>query len=472
MRWTSSSAEAPDIEVLARLAAIRRTRLLPESFPAEVVDAANKAAKQTLESFLEDRLDLRELPFQTLDPSTSTDLDQAFFAEMEGSNVVLRYAIADVGAFVNRGDVIETEAWARGMTIYAPDHRISLYPEAISQRAASLLPDGPRPAVVFETVIDAAGSATLRSVTRSVVHSRAKLAYETTELADLPNAVLELHKRMQEAEIRRGATKIDWPEQEVVVDPDAPGGFRLVLRALRPSEEVNAAMSLAVNIAVAQLMHRHEVGLFRVMPEADPRRQAALRRSAQALGVRWPANVSLRELMPSLDPANPRHAKILLDARRAGRGASYACFDAAKPAWHNALATMYAHATAPMRRLADRYVVDLAVTLFRNGSTAECEPALEAMPKVMAAAERTSREVENDVLDLLEAVSLEGRIGEEFAATVIDRGERGVTIQIAEPPVRARSPLPKGSNNNVVVRLVEANVETRKVRFELAEDPT
>jgi exoribonuclease R len=106
------------------LAAIRAQFQLPAAFPAPVLEAAAAAAavRQPLTGYA----DRTAIPFVTLDPISSTDLDQAFGIEASGSDLILRYAIADVGAFVGEGDPIDTEAWARGETIYLPDGKICL----------------------------------------------------------------------------------------------------------------------------------------------------------------------------------------------------------------------------------------------------------------------------------------------------------------------------------------------------------
>src|SRR4029078_695064 len=108
----------------------------------------------------------------------STDLDQAFALETAGGDVVLHYAIADVGFFVGPGDALDAEAWRRGVTVYMPDERARLYPAALSEGAASLLPHGPRPAGVFTVRVEPDGTATMDGVERAVVRSRARLAYE------------------------------------------------------------------------------------------------------------------------------------------------------------------------------------------------------------------------------------------------------------------------------------------------------
>ena len=111
----------------------------------------------------------------------ATDLDQAFAIETDGNDIVLRYAIADVGWFVQPGDPLDTEAWNRGVTVYLPDRRTPLYPPSLSEGAASLLPDVDRPAVIFVVRVDQHGGVSLDGAERAVVRSRVKLAYESVQ---------------------------------------------------------------------------------------------------------------------------------------------------------------------------------------------------------------------------------------------------------------------------------------------------
>jgi VacB/RNase II family 3'-5' exoribonuclease len=434
------------LNISERLASIRQEQELPERFSSEVLNAAEAAVAAFETAGMAGRVDLRHLDFETLDPESSTDLDQAFAVSSDGNNVILHYALADIAAFAPSGGVIEAEALTRGVTVYAPDQRVPLYPPLLSQDLASLLPAGPRPAVVMEVSISPSGEPTLLNAVRAVIHSRRKRAYETTEPSDLDPLVVELFRRISLAEVERGATKINWAEQEVVRDDGVPGGYSLVLRPMRPSEEVNAAMSLAVNIAIAKVMLENKTGLFRIMPGPDSKQQRGLRRVARALGISWKRDQDLREILPQLDPGDERHKKFLLEARRAGRGASYALFDPASPPFHSALASVYAHATAPMRRLADRYVIELVLLLLNEQPIKELEDSLFQMPGIMAAADRRARFVETAVIDLLEAVAMVGRVGETFDATILEKSSGGVVVQLTDPPVRARASQPKTSS--------------------------
>ena len=198
----------------------------------------------------------------------------------------MHYAIADVAWFVDDGGSLDNEAWHRGTTLYLPDGKAGLYPPALAEGAASLLPDGPRPAVVFHVRVGSDGLSKLDGVERSVIRSRAKLAYETVQPAQLPDSFPELARRIVAAEDARGAARIEPLEQEV--DATEHGGYDISFRPRLQSEDDNAAMSLATNLAVADALLAAGTGLFRVMPEPDARAEQRLRHTARAFGLAWP----------------------------------------------------------------------------------------------------------------------------------------------------------------------------------------
>jgi len=269
----------PDRLLADGLAAIRAQYRVPPAFPDEVQAAAEAAARRAPTA----HADWTERPFVTLDPAGATDLDQAFAIEPAGADFLLHYAIADVAWFVDDGGEIDREAWTRGVTTYLPDGKAGLYPPVLSEGAASLLPDGPRPAVVFTTRIAPDGGAVLAGVQRAVIRSRAKLAYETAAEDDLPPGLAEIARRVAAAEDHRGAARVDPPEQEV--ERDGSGRFELRFRPLLASEKRNAALSLATNMAVADLLQAHCTGLFRVMAVPDAHAEARLRLTARAFGI-------------------------------------------------------------------------------------------------------------------------------------------------------------------------------------------
>ncbi|MEO5939123.1 MAG: RNB domain-containing ribonuclease [Sphingomonas sp.] len=423
----------PDNALGRGLAAIRDQFKVPESFPPAVFAAADEAAKRAPTAHT-DRTGTR---FVTLDPASSTDLDQAFAIEAAGADLLLHYAIADVAWFVDDGGPIDTEAWTRGETLYLPDGKAPLYPSVLSQGAASLLPDGPRPAVVFTVRVAPDGAVKLDGAERAVIRSRAKLAYDTVTDAEVPPGFAELARRIGAAEDARGAARVDPPQQEVDAVPG--GGFELAFRPYTQSEDRNAAMSLATNMAIADALEAHHTGLFRVMAEPDAGAIRRLRHTATAFGLNWPESAALEPFERTLVATDPKQAAFMLAIRRAGRGASYVPYQEGIVPWHAAMAATYAHATAPLRRLADRYVV-MATLAIANGQPvpAAVSDAFAKLPQVMAKADALAGRVERAVVDLAEIVLLREQVGDIFPAVVTDLDERGARMQLTDLPVVAR----------------------------------
>jgi exoribonuclease R len=446
------------------LAAIRAQFQLPAGFPPPVEAAADAEARQPLT----DHVDRTAMPFVTLDPLSSTDLDQAFVIERSGNDVVLRYAIADIGWFVGQDSDVAGEAWQRGETIYLPDGKISLYPPVLSEGAASLLPDGDRPAILFSVSVARDGHCTLDGVERAIVRSRAKLGYATVRPSDLPDGFAELARRIEVAEQARGASRVDPPQQEVVEQRD--GTFELAFRPMSVIERGNAALSLAANLAVADALYRHGTGLFRVMPGPNEGAVRRLRHSARAFAIEWPAQMSLEQRERTLDPNDPREAAFMLAIRRAGQRASYQPFRPGERPWHSAMQATYVHATAPLRRLGDRYVTEAALAVANGKAVPEwVTAAFERLPDLMNRADAKASEVDAAVNELAEAVVLEGHVGEIFDGTVTDIDQRGARVQLATPAVITRVAVDGLAIGQAVrLKLEEAEPERRLTRFVLA----
>lgn len=451
----------PARALTAGLAAIRAQYQVPNGFPDEVLAAAALAAKRSPTA----HRDRTSEHFVTLDPASSVDLDQAFAIEADGTDLILHYAIADVAWFVHDGGPIDAEAWRRGTTLYLPDGKAGLYPPALSEGAASLLPDGPRPAVVFSVRIDAAGKASLDRAERAIIQSRAKLAYDRVGEADLPAGFADLSRRIAAAEAARGAARVDPPEQEVAATGD--GGFALAFRPRLDSESRNAALSLAANLAIAEALLGAGTGLFRVMAEPNDFAVGRLRQTAAALNLAWPKVMPLADFERGLSAADANQAAMMLAVRRAGQGASYKGLVAGVVPWHSAMAASYVHATAPLRRLADRYVVMAALAVANGQAVPETVSAAFArLPKVMARADAASGQIERAVIDLAEAVMLAGRAGEVFEAVVTDEDERGVRIQLCDLPIVARVVAHKVEpGSRLRVTLVSTDAATRTLEF-------
>jgi exoribonuclease R len=449
-------------------------KVTPE-FPPEVEEAARRAAGQPR---LPD-LDRTDLPFVTIYPPSSMDLDQALHFEREGKGFVVHYAIADLAAFIEPGDPVDVAANERGETLYGADSKVPLHPTVLSEGAASLLPDQVRPALLWTIHLDETGEGTDVHVERARVRSTAKLDYAGVQQsidAGTAGESLSLLKEIGELRLQReaarGGISLPIPEQEVRVDGDQ---WTLEFRSLIPAENWNAQISLLTGFAAASLMVYARVGLLRTLPPPDPRDVQRLHRTARALHIDWPAEQLYPDFVRSLDPGEPNEAAMVTACTRLLRGSGYVGFDGEVPAdpIHAALASEYAHVTAPLRRLCDRYAGEICVALCAG---TEVPPwvldKLHVVPDTMRDSGRRAHQYESAVLDLVEAGVLQHRVGETFDGVIVDlddRDDKRGTVIVQEPAVEARvtasATLPLGTD--VRVRLAQADVASRAVSFAL-----
>ena len=435
--------------------AIRAEAGVPTEFPPPVQAEAAAAAERPPQR---DRVDI---PFVTIDPPGSRDLDQALHIERRGDGHRVHYAIADVGAFVAPAGALDREATSRAVTVYSPDEKSPLHPPVLSEGAASLLPGEWRPAVLWTLDLSATGELEATALDRVEVRSVAQHTYADVP-AGLEPLLREVGERRALLERARGGVRLDVPEQEVACED---GGWNVHYRSPLASEDWNAQVSLLTGMAAAKLMLELGTGILRTQPEPSARALARLRRQAHALGAEWPDGMTYAEFVRGLDAAAPRHAALMHEASALGRGAGYTVFDGEPPpdSGHFALAADYAHATAPLRRLQDRYVSECCLAAVHGTPVPDWVRAgMPALPAAMAAGSKRAGQVERAVVDLVEAVLLAGREGERFEAVVIDED----TVQLRDPAVRGRigtgCPEP---GTELTVRLERADPQQRVVSF-------
>jgi exoribonuclease R len=459
----------------ASLQDIRRELEVPAEFPPEVVAAALEAAKNPRLP----ELDRTDLEFVTIDPPDSMDLDQALHIERTGDGYTVHYAIADVAAFVQPGDPIDQEARRRGETLYAPDKRTPLHPPELSEGAASLLADQVRPALLWTITVDATGEGTGVVCERALVKSRAKLNYAGVQKdLDAGNAseslqlLREVGKLREQRELDRGGVNLPIPDQEVVTSNH---GWGLEFRAPLPVEGWNAQISLLTGMAAAELMMQGRIGILRTLPESHDDLRRKLGNTAKALGIAWPDGTSYAEFIHALDPKVPAHAAMLAACTVLFRGAGYTAFAGSVPAnpEHAAMKAEYAHVTAPLRRLVDRWAGEICVALSAGTEVpAWVRESMDEIPKVMDEADRRAHAYERSIVSMVEAGLVAEKIGSEFDGVITDvddrentRGIVALTTLAIEGRITGTAPLPLGQA--VRVKLVEADIAKGTIAFEL-----
>ena len=467
-------------------------------------------------------------------PAQADHADQAGTAAREAGDAPepsaayrVHYAIASLATFVTPGGALDAELRRRGETIYAPDAATPLHPEVLSHGAASLLQDAERPACLWAIDLDERGEVVSARVERALVRSRARLSYAQVQAAidgqsalpqeapaDLPELLAEIGRLRLEREAARGGISMTTPEQVIevtavteaaeppeavatqtaaAVDPEGatpPAGYRLAYRVPVPAEQYNAQISLLTGMCAARIMVECGVGILRTLPPARPEDYARLRRVAAALGIDWPAAQPYPELVRGLDHAVPAHAAFMDQAMSLFRGSGYLAFGTggvgipaddeasdSEEAVHSAIAARYAHVTAPLRRLVDRYGEEVCIAACAQAPVPEWVlQALPDLPGVMEQTGKRARAIGRGALTALEALVLRGHEGEVFDGVITSERDGRGELVLAEPAVvteiRAGKKALDGGlpvGERVQVRLLSADPATG-IRFRLLRD--
>ncbi|WP_300011191.1 RNB domain-containing ribonuclease [Pseudonocardia sp.] len=460
-------------------AAVRAEFDLPERFPPDVLAEAARVASAPAGG---DRVDATGVELVTIDPPGSMDLDQALGVTRSGSGFRVHYAIADLGAVVAPGGALDAEVRRRGQTFYLPDGSVPLHPPVLSEGAASLLPDEPRAAVLWTLDLDPGGEITTVDVRRATVASRARLDYAGVQ-ADVDGgrvhpaiaALPELGPLRRALAVRRGAIELELPEQEVL--PDGAGGWTVRVRRRVDVEAWNAEISLLTGMAAGAMMLDAGVGLLRTLPAPEPGALESFARTARDLGFAAAGRPTVHQVAGLL-VGLPQDSAPALALRRAAtallRGAGYTAFDSmagtqppADPG-HGGIGAPYAHVTAPLRRLADRFGTEVCLALAAGEELPDwLRAALPAQPEIMEVSDGRAAQVDRACVDRTEAAMLAGRVGEEFEVVVLRPADAGGSgeVYLADPPVLARCAGPLAAGAVTSVRLVQADPATGRIDF-------
>lgn len=467
---------------------------LPERFPEDV----HADALQATDQHADQRRDLRDVPFVTIDPAGSMDLDQAVnIQDAPDGDARWRvlYAIADVAAFVDPAGPLMAESLQRGQTMYLPDEPTRLHPAELSEGSASLLPDQTRPAVVWDILLRADGEVADFTVYRALIRSVKRFDYTEVE-ADMHGGTLhpaiaqlpEVGRARQRSDLRRKAINLRLPSISVERTQDDDGAERYVLGIDDRQEmnDFNSELSLLAGMCAGEMMVHAGVGILRTLPPAGDKEIAAFDHSAHALGFDRSGR-PIGELLADIDASTPRGMALMRDAQSLLRGAGYQQFglaggsqaggaggadgangtDGTEPSIHAGIGGHYAHVTAPLRRLVDRFATGICLAIASSQPIPEWVTAnVDQVLSTMKSSGQTASAVDRACLNLTEAVVLQPWVGQSFNATVLnsDGGDKA-KILVEEPPILTTCVGGPNEASTVKVTLIEAEPAARKVRF-------
>ncbi|MDL9944331.1 RNB domain-containing ribonuclease [Gordonia sp. ABSL11-1] len=466
---------APDID----FDAVRTELGVSEDYGTGAQDEADHA----VDRHAADREDRTDLPFVTIDPPTSKDLDQAVHLTADDDGFVVDYAIADVAALVEPEGALDQESRRRGTTVYFPDCSVPLHPRSLSEGTGSLLPGQTRPCVLWTIRVTRDGATREVSVRRATIRSVAQLDYAGVSadavagrlhpsIAALP-AFGELRHGVA---LRRGAVELDLPDQEVV---RGDSGWTLRLAPHTAADMWNSQLSLLTGMCAGTMMADAGFGLLRTLPPADDDAVEALRVSAAALGVDWPAGATPGQFLAGLPRDEPSTLALMSGGAALMRGADYLALadpldrdqqPAPRPdrMRHAAIAGLYAHVTAPLRRLGDRFATEVCLSVTSGEPVPDwVSRALPTLPKLLRSADSLSAAADRASIDLAEAVLLSHRVGERFDAVVLHAAteRRPAQVFVTDLAVIAPCDGHPEQGRRLPVTLTVADPTARKVAF-------
>ncbi len=483
---------------------------LPTEWPQEALQLAASFGKHVERRHKMDREDLRQLPLVTIDGEDAKDFDDAVYCQQDGKAFRLLVAIADVAHYVQPGTALDDEARRRGNSVYFPDRVIPMLPPELSDELCSLKPGVDRLCMAVAMEISHAGQLLDYRIVPGVMRSHARLVYEeaAAALSGKPSkrtgGVLQvlhdleaLYQVLRAARERRGAIDFEFGEARFDLSDDAVRG--IVLRNRTVAHRIIEEAMILSNVAAAHALRiRNLPSLYRIHDTPDEEALTDLRAFLEEFGL---------HLGGGLKPA-PRHIARLLQAvrerkerelieqvvLRAMRRAVYSTQNRG----HFGLALdVYTHFTSPIRRYPD-LVVHRGLWYLTRGLPYAHETLedLEPLAVHCSLMERRADEATREAADYLKCQFMMHRVGETFAGRISGVVPFGVFVTLEAPPVDGlvhvsslpndyyhydataqrllgeRTGLAYRPGDPMRVRLIRADVDQRRLDFELVDEPS
>lgn len=465
---------APGMEIDVAL----RSYDIPHVWPEEVIKEARKLKPTVAEKDKEHRVDLRHLPFVTIDGEDARDFDDAVYCEKRRGWKLLTggwklyVAIADVSHYVKVGSALDTEATLRGNSVYFPERVIPMLPEELSNGLCSLNPQVDRLAMVCEMSISKSGKVTDYQFYEAVIHSHARLTYnkvsamlekpKSTEgkalraeyAAVLPDLkqLYALYQALLAARHARGAIDFETQETRIIFGRDRKIAQILPTQRNDAHKMIEECM-LAANVATAEFLQKHEIpALYRVhdMPPAE--RQEKLRAFLSELGL---------SINKGKDGPTPKDYQALLEAVSGRpdfqliqtvmlRSLSQAVYSSENHGHFGLNYEAYTHFTSPIRRYPDLLVHRAIRSVIRSkidtphvrraGATnmprariyPYDEAALEQLGEQCSLTERRADEATRDVVSWLKCEFMQDRVGESFPGVITAVTGFGLFVELKD----------------------------------------
>ncbi|KZO91801.1 RNB-domain-containing protein [Calocera viscosa TUFC12733] len=323
-----------------------------------------------------DREDLRELIICSIDPPNCQDIDDALHARpLPNGNIEAGVHIADVSHFVLPDNAMDTEAAARGTTVYLVDKRIDMLPSLLGTNLCSLRPYVER--LAFSVIWELTPDAKIVNVrfTKSVIASKAAFTYKDAQtrkddlkqkdpLTESIRLLNSLAQKLRAGRMAAGALNLASPEVRIQMEsPESSDPVDVEQKEQLETNSLVEEFMLLANISVAAKIQEtfpQTAVLRRHMPPPPSNfemlQDVLMKRKGMSLDISSSGSLAA-SLDKCVDPAEPAfNILVRIMATRCMRPAEYFCAGSVsrETFGHYGLASpIYTHFTSPIRRYAD-----------------------------------------------------------------------------------------------------------------------
>jgi len=427
-----------------------RNHELPHEWPAEVLTEAARFAETVPESAMEGRLDLRHLPFVTIDGEDAKDFDDAVYAEKIDQGFRLYVAIADVSHYVMPGSALDEEALNRGNSVYFPGQVIPMLPEVLSNGLCSLNPHVDRLVEVCEMTISASGHVMDARFHEAVFRSHARLTYNKVfamlwenhaELCQQHEKLLPhlhtlklLYQMLAKARKKRGSIDFDLPETRIIFGKDRKIE-RIVQMVRNEAHRLIEECMLCANICAARfLMHHKCPGLFRVHRGPSPEKLQDLRKFLGELALSLPGGAvpEPKDYAALLVTVADRPDAAMIQTVLL-RSLSQALYSPENEGHFGLAFDAYTHFTSPIRRYPDlivhRVIRSILQKTFKPG---KADAVFEKYGEHCSMTERRADDATREAVDWLKCEYMMDQVGKEFPGIISGVTAFGIFVQLAD----------------------------------------
>lgn len=425
---------------------IALSRGLPLSFPQGVATVAAKAKPPKRGKPGRGRRDIRDWACFTIDPERAKDYDDAVsIQQLDNGLFRVGVHIADVSAYVEPDDPVDTEAWQRGTSVYLVDRVLPMLPEHLSNTVCSLVPNEPRFALSVVATVDSLGTVHETELFESLIESKRRFTYREVD-AILGGASdrfgRDLHlmqllaRTLRTRREERGSVDFDFSSREIVTDENG------VPIRIRPAERhasnrlVEEFMLLANRLVAEHLAAQRDLPAVYRVHDRPP--QSDLKKLIETLND---LGVPYRPRDEELDADDYRAVLAIVEnfefkdlvesiAIKALPKAVYATENRG----HFGLAMeAYTHFTSPIRRYPDLVVHRLIKRTLgrrRPRGSKGLQTFLEKTAEHATERERLATEAEREHGRLKALEYLKSRVGKSYGGVVTGVASVGLFVEI------------------------------------------